>query len=58
MLAHICDALIDLTDHRICCRVPEWTAHVGQPWDTYDVAPFNLYNVWWRIGQWVASHGG
>lgn len=34
-------------------RIPEWTAHVGQRWDTIDVAPWNLYNVIWRIGQWA-----
>jgi hypothetical protein len=32
---------------------PQWTAHVGQRWDTYDVAPWNLYNLIWRFGQWV-----
>jgi hypothetical protein len=41
--------LFHLTGHRLCCgRTPGWTAHVGQRWDTYDVAPFNLYNVIWR----------
>ncbi|QSE84784.1 hypothetical protein [Rhodococcus koreensis] len=38
----------------ICCgRIPEWTAHVGQAWNTYDVAPWNLYNVIWRIQHWI-----
>lgn len=52
----VCDRLIDVTRHRICCRIPAWTAYVGQPWDTYDVAPWNLYNAWWRLGQWVIRH--
>ena len=57
MLAYFCDALITITRHRICCRIPTWTTRVGQRWDTYDVAPWNLFNVWWRLGQWVAIHG-
>jgi hypothetical protein len=52
----VCGRLIDLTGHRICCRIPAWTAYVGQRWHTYDVAPWNLYNAWWRVGQWVARH--
>jgi hypothetical protein len=52
--ARTCSWLIDVTDHRICCRIPRWTAYVGQRWDTVDVAPWNLYNVLWRLGQWVA----
>jgi hypothetical protein len=55
MLTLICNALVTLTRHRICCRIPGWTAYVGQRWDTYDVAPANLYNLWWRVGQAVAS---
>jgi len=44
--------LYRLFGHRICCgRIPDWTAHVGQTWDTYDQAPLNLYNVLWRIQQ-------
>ena len=50
--------LITLTRHRICCRIPEWTAYVGQRWDTHDVAPWNLYNLWWRFGQSVISRAG
>jgi len=26
---------------------------VGQRWDTFDVAPWNLYNVLWRAQQWM-----
>jgi len=41
--------LFRLTGHRVCCgRIPGWTAHVGQPWDTYDVAPG-------QAGQWLQS---
>lgn len=56
MLRTISHALITLTRHRVCCRIPSWTAYVGQRWDTYDVAPWNLYNVWWRIGRWAIWH--
>jgi len=46
-----------LTGHRLCCgRIPGWTAHVGQAWDTYDVAPFNLYNVIWRCQHFYVRH--
>lgn len=45
LLSALADTLITLTRHRICCRIPEWTAHVGQRWDTYDVAPWNLGTV-------------
>jgi len=31
----------------------ERTAYVGQHWDTYDVAPWNLYNVLWCAQQWM-----
>jgi len=57
MLAVLCDLVTELTRHRFCCRIPDWTAHVGQRWDTFDVAPWNLYNVCWRVGQWLARHG-
>lgn len=40
---------------RLCGRIPDWTAHVGQPWDTYDRAPWNLYNLLWRLGQWAVA---
>ncbi len=33
-----------------------WTAHVGQKWDTFDVAPYNLYNVIWRAQNWVLQN--
>lgn len=49
----LCDALFRILGHRICCRVPEWTAYVGQRWDTYDVAPWNLYNLLWAVGARV-----
>jgi hypothetical protein len=29
--------------------------HVGQRWDTFDVAPWNLYNIIWRMQEWVRS---
>jgi hypothetical protein len=48
----LCRGIITMTSHRLCCgKIPGWTAHVGQPWDTYDVAPWNLYNVLWRAQQ-------
>lgn len=51
------DMLFRLTGHHLCCgRIPGWTAHVGQPWDTYDVAPFNLYNVLWRCQAFYRNH--
>ena len=46
-------AVVAVTGHRICGDIPSWTAAVGQQWDTYDVAPWNLYNLIWRVGQWV-----
>jgi hypothetical protein len=55
MLAACCSLLITVTRHRVCCRIPAWTAYVGQRWDTFDVAPYNLFNVWWRLGQWVSK---
>jgi hypothetical protein len=55
MVAACCSLLITATRHRLCCRIPTWTARVGQRWDTYDVAPWNLYNAWWRLGHAVAS---
>lgn len=56
MRAAFCKALFAVFDHRICCgRIPEWTAHVGQEWDTFDVAPWNLYNVIWQIQHWIRS---
>lgn len=56
MRALICNTLFCLFGHHICCgRVPEWTAHVGQKWDTFEAAPWNLYNVVWRAQDWVRS---
>jgi hypothetical protein len=37
---------------------PNGPAHVGQPWDTYDAAPGNLYNIIWRLGQWIMNRAG
>jgi hypothetical protein len=52
--AALCNTLFAVFGHRICCgRIPEWTAYVGQEWDTYHVAPWNLYNVIWRIQNWI-----
>jgi hypothetical protein len=48
-------APLALPGHRICCRIPAWTAYVGQLWDTYDRAPWNVYNVIWRIWRWVEA---
>ncbi|MGO2520199.1 MAG: hypothetical protein ACTH8F_08755 [Microbacterium sp.] len=54
MRSTLCNAVYQLTGHRICCgRIPAWTARVGQRWDTFDVAPWNLYNVIWRSQEWV-----
>ncbi len=55
-MAAFASLLVTLTRHRVCCRIPGWTARVGQSWDVYDTAPFNLYNTWWRLGQWVTRH--
>lgn len=56
MRGMLCDTLFHLFGHRVCCgRIPAWTARVGQRWDTYDVAPFNLYNVIWCVQHWVRS---
>lgn len=30
---------------------PRWTAYIGEPWDTFDKAPRNLYNRIWVFGQ-------
>lgn len=51
-----CRAVHTLSGHFFCCNIPEWTVRVGQHWDTFDEAPWNLYNVIWRFGQWVAKH--
>ena len=55
-LAH---ALFHVFGHRLCCgAIPTWTAHVGQKWDTFDVAPYNLYNVIWRAQNSVLQNCG
>lgn len=52
----LCTTLFRMFGHRICCgRIPEWTAHVGQPWQPIDVAPWNLYNVVWRVQTWIRT---
>ncbi len=51
----LCRAALAIAGHRLCCRIPSWTAHVGQRWDTYDVAPWNLYNLIWRFRQWAEA---
>jgi len=56
MVTFACNLLITVTRHRVCCRIPDWTAHVGQRWDTHDVSPCNLYNLWWRAGQWINKY--
>ena len=53
---------------RLMCRVltvvlgetrlvspPRWAAEVGPRWDTADKVPWNLFNLWWRFGQWVVA---
>lgn len=47
--------MVAVPGHRLCCSPPAWTAYVGQRWDTYDVAPWNLYNMLWRAGQWAVA---
>lgn len=32
-------------------NIPEWTKKVGQPWDYFYKAPWNLYNL-----IWMAQH--
>ncbi|WP_261375351.1 hypothetical protein [Arthrobacter sp. KBS0702] len=50
-------ALFRIFGHRVCCgAIPRWTAHVGQRWDTYDVAPYNLYNIVWCAQHWVLQN--
>ncbi|GAA4155941.1 hypothetical protein [Leifsonia shinshuensis] len=48
-----CDSLFRALGHRACCRLPEWTAHIGQRWDSFDVAPWNLYNLLWAAQTWI-----
>ncbi|WP_305095029.1 hypothetical protein [Prescottella sp. R16] len=57
MRAAFCDGLFRLFGHRVCCGpLPDWTASVGQtPWDTFDVKPWNLYNMLWRVQQWICA---
>jgi hypothetical protein len=54
MRSAFCNGIYQLTAHRICCgHIPAWTTRIGQRWDTYDVAPWNLYNIIWRSQAWV-----
>lgn len=46
---------IKLADRIASIDFPDWTAKVGQPWDTFDRAPFNLYNVLWLMQQYVVT---
>jgi hypothetical protein len=57
MRSALCDALFRVFGHRVCCgRIPGWTARVGLgEWDSYDVKPWNLYNVIWRAQAWIRS---
>ncbi len=49
--------LFSVFGHRVCCgAIPGWTARIGQKWDTFDVAPYNLYNVIWRAQYWVLQN--
>jgi hypothetical protein len=53
-----CRALARLeasTGHWLCSP-PNWTAYVGRPWRPLDEEPLNLFNQWWRFGQWVFRH--
>ena len=50
-------ALFRIFGHHVCCgAIPECTAHVGQKWDTYDIAPCNLYNVLWRAQNCILQN--
>lgn len=52
MLDFVARLVVAAPGHGLCCH-PRWTAYVGQRRDTFDVAPWNLYNVLWRFGQWA-----
>jgi hypothetical protein len=56
LISLFCRTVVAISGDRFCCRVPGWTAYVGQRWDTFDVAPWNLYNIIWRFGQRMHSH--
>jgi hypothetical protein len=44
---------------RVCCgAIPNWTGRVGQKWDTFDGAPYNLCNVIWRAQNRVLQNCG
>ncbi|MBN7792506.1 hypothetical protein [Microbacterium esteraromaticum] len=56
MRTALCNGIYRLTGHHVCCgRIPNWTAGVGQRWDTYDLASWNLYNIIWRVQAWVRA---
>lgn len=42
-----------LADRIASIDFPFWTTKVGQTWDTFDQAPFNLYNVLWLMQQYA-----
>lgn len=50
--------MVAVPGHWLCCSPPAWTAYVGRQWDTFDVAPWNLYNVLWQAGQWAVARAG
>lgn len=44
-----------LADFIYNINIPNWTRRVGQSWDTFDRAPFNLYNVLWTMQQTLTN---
>ena len=56
MLTLLCRAIVCVAPNRSLVP-PRWTAHVGQRWDVIDVAPWNMFDIWWWIGQFVNHHG-
>jgi hypothetical protein len=58
LITMCCRALATLeasTGHWLCSP-PNWTAYVGRPWRPINEEAFNLFNQWWRFGQWVFRH--
>jgi hypothetical protein len=43
------DVMFRIFGHSYCCRIPEWTAHVGFEWQPIGDGRWNLYNTIWRI---------
>jgi hypothetical protein len=57
MTAALSKTLFRIFGHRACCgQIPDWTAHVGQKWDTVDKSPWNLYNIVWRLQTTIREH--